>query len=105
MSELIVNGELPVGVEVDGKRYKHFSIRPGTLRDSIKAAQGLGDDAATADANTLRYSTMAQRVSFTDLPQEKVNVELLMGMFDRDAVALEAAADEVEKKLDALSSS
>lgn len=102
---MTVKGQLPIGIEVDGKRYKDFSIRPGTLRDSINAAQSLGDAAATADGNTLRYATMAQRVSFDGLEQELVTYELLLGLFDRDAVALEAASDKVEKKLDELSSS
>lgn len=102
---LIVKKRLPVGIEVDGKRFKDFSIRPGTLRDSINAAQSLGGEAATATGNTLRYATMAQRVSFEGLDQELVTYDLLLGMFDRDAVVLEAASDEVEKKLDELSSS
>lgn len=105
MSALIVKGTLPIGVDVEGKRYKEFSIRPGTLRDSIKAAESLGANAATADSNTLRYATLAQRISFDGLPQEQVTLDLLMGMFDRDAMAIEHAADEVEKKLDALSNS
>ncbi len=103
--ELIVKDKLPIGALVDGKRHKAFTIRPGTLRDSIRAAQSLGDAAASADGNTLRYATLAQRVSFDGLDQEQVTAELLLGLYDRDAMALEAASDEVEKKLDALSSS
>lgn len=102
MSALTVRGKLPIGIEVDGKRYKDFTIRPATLRDSCAAVEAAGADATP---NTLRYATMAQRVSFDELPQEKVTVDLLMALFDRDAVALELASDEVEKKLDALSSS
>jgi len=102
MSALTVKGRLPIGVEVDGKVYKDFSIRPATLRDSCAAVDAVG---ASASPNTLRYATMAQRVIIDGLPQEQVTVELLMGMIDRDAVTIELAADEVEKKLDALSSS
>ena len=93
---------LPIGVEVDGSIYKKFSIRPGTLRDSCAALDEAGADASP---NVLRYATMAQRVTFEGLAQEKVTVDLLMDMYDRDAVTLENAAAEVEKKLDALSSS
>lgn len=105
MSDLTVKGKLPVGFEIDGKRYRDFFVRPSTLRDSINAAKSLGDEAAVADGNTLRYATLAQRVGFDGLPQEQVTIDLLMELFDRDAMALEAASDEVEKKLDALSSS
>lgn len=102
MSALTVKSKLPIGVTVDGRVYKDFSIRPATLRDSCKAVEVVGADASP---NTLRYATMAQRISFDGLPQEQITVELLMDMYDRDAVALENAAGEVEKKLDALSSS
>ena len=102
MDNLKVNDSLPIGITVDGKVFKDFSIRPAKLRDSVAAIDEVGAD---ANANTLRYATMAQRVSFEGVPQEKVTVELLMDMYDRDAVALEMASDKVEKKLDALSSS
>lgn len=102
MSDLTVKSKLPVGFTVDGKIYQDFSIRPAKLRDSCAAISALGAD---APQNTLRYAVMAERTSFDGLPQEQVTVELLMDMYDRDAVALEAASDEVEKKLDALSSS
>ncbi len=102
MSDLTVKDKLPIGVTVDGKLYKDFAIRPAKLGDSCAAIIAVGADAAQ---NTLRYAVMAQRVSFDGLPPEQVTVELLMDMYDRDAVALEAASDEVEKKLDALSSS
>lgn len=142
MSELTVKGKLPIGVTVDGKVYKDFSIRPGTLLDSVNAADSINLDRAAAHfsilANSqiwdgikpeqypdiligmykraqeesggasnsvLRYATMAQRVSFDGLPQKQVTTELLMGLFERDAITIELAADEVEKKLDALSSS
>jgi len=102
MNGLAVKGKLPVGVMVGGKVYKDFAIRPATLRDSCAAVDAVG---AAASPNTLRYATMAQRVSFDGLPQDQVTVDVLMGMLDRDAIALELASDEVEKKLDALSSS
>lgn len=105
MSGMSVKATLPLGVEVGGKKYKTFSIRPGKLVDSIRAAESLGDTAATATVNTLRYATLAQRISFDGLPQEQVTIDLLMDMYDRDALAIEKASDEVEKKLDALSSS
>ena len=102
MSALTVTDTLPIGVVVDGETYKKFTIRPGKLRDSIAAIDAVG---ANASQNTMRYATLAQRISFEGLDQEKVTVELLMDMYDRDAVALELASDAVEKKLDALSSS
>jgi hypothetical protein len=102
MSKITVSGVLPIGVKVADKLLKAFAIRPATLRDSCAAVEAVGADASF---NTLRYAIMAQRVSFDGLPQDQVTVDLLMDMYDRDAVALEQASGEVEKKLDALSSS
>jgi hypothetical protein len=102
MSALTVTDTLPIGVVVDGTTYKKFTIRPGKLRDSIAAIDSVGADASPS---TMRYATLAQRISFDGLDQDKVSVELLMDMYDRDAVAIENAAGKVEKKLDALSSS
>lgn len=105
MSDLIIEDSLPIGVTVDGKKYKKFAIRPAKLRDSVNAVEKMGTAAATASSNFLRYATMAERVSFEGLEQDQITPELLMDMFDRDANKLEAASDLVEKKLDALSSS
>lgn len=58
-----------------------------------------------ASANELRYATIAQQITFDGLPQEKVTLDLLMGLFDRDAMAVERKLAELEKKLDELSSS
>jgi len=102
MSEYSVTGTLPIGIEIDGQRYKEFSIRPAILRDSVEAVEEVGGDAGGV---RLRYAVMARRLSFTGLDQEHVTLDLLMGLLDRDGVALEQASADVEKKLDALSSS
>lgn len=102
MSAVSVKDKLPIGVEVDGKVYRDFEIRAATLRDSVEAVDECGGDASPT---LLRYAVMARRVSFEGLDQEKVTTDLLMGLVDRDGVALEIAADEIEKKLDELSSS
>lgn len=101
-SRVIVKDSLPIGVEVDGVTYRDFEMRAAVLRDSVDAVDECGGDASQT---LLRYAVMARRVKFEGLDQEKVTTDLLMNMLDRDGVALEQAADEVEKKLDALSSS
>lgn len=102
MSAISVKGELPIGIDVDGKTYRSFEIRAATLCDSVDAVDECGGDASQT---RLRYAVMARRVSFDGLEQDRVTTDLLMDMLDRDGVALEMAADEVEKKLDELSSS
>lgn len=102
MSATSVKSTLPIGVEVDGNIYREFEIRASLLRDSVEAVAECGGDASQT---LLYYAVMARRVSFAGLDQEKVTTDLLLDMYDRDSVALERAAGEVEKKLDALSSS
>lgn len=102
MSAISVKGSLQIGVKVDGKTYKAFEVRPAILRDSVEAVDECGGDASPM---RLRYAVMARRTSFEGLDQEQVTTDLLLGLFDRDGIALENAIDEVEKKLDALSSS
>lgn len=102
MSNYSVTDSLPIGFEIDGTRYKEFTIRAAVLKDSVEAIEEVG---AEASGVRLRYAVMARRVSFAGLDQEHVTSELLMGLVDRDGVALELASDAVEKKLDELSSS
>jgi len=63
-------------------------------------AEGIG-----ATGNELRYARLARCVTFDGLPQEKVTVDLLMGLYERDAETLTRAELDLEKKLDELSSS
>lgn len=102
MSDYSVTSTLPIGVEIDGKRFKDFSIRAAVLRDTVEAIEEFG---AEASGMRLRYAVMARRLSFAGLDQEHVTADLLMTLLDRDGVALEKASDDVEKKLDELSSS
>lgn len=63
-------------------------------------AEGVG-----ATSNELRYARLARCITFDGLPQEKVTVDLLMGLYERDAEILTRAELDLEKKLDGLSSS
>lgn len=96
-----VQGVLPIGLEINGQRYRAFTLRAATLMDSIKAVEATGGDVNNL---CLRYAIMAQRITFEGF-SEPVTPDMLMGLFDRDGVALENASDAVEKKLDGLSSS
>jgi hypothetical protein len=94
---------LPIGIEIDGKRRRAFELRVGVIGDSVAAVEALGGD--NLSPNRLRYAVMARRLTLEGLKEGAVTVEQLMSLADRDGVALEAADAELEKKLDALSSS
>lgn len=99
---IVSDGVFCVGVELDGQRFRKFSVRPARLGDSVAAVEELGSDVSPI---RLRYAVMARRVSIEGLPPQQVTADLLMSLVDRDGVVLEQVADDVEKKLDELSSS
>lgn len=140
MSALTVKGTLRTGVEVDGKRYRAFTLRPVTLGDHVAAADTLAADAAEAQfavlaenavfdglerdavvkmlngmfrralaegvgatANELRYARLARCIAFDGLPQERVTLDLLMSLYERDAEIITRAEIELEGKLEQLS--
>lgn len=103
MSAIIVKGTLPIGIEIDGQRCKEFEIRSGTLRDAIALSEIEGY--LDLPENKKRYAGIAQRLSIIGVNAEMITLELLLDMVDRDFIVIDNAADEVEKKLDALSSS
>lgn len=99
---ITVAGKFAIGLEVEGKRYQAFTLRAGVVSDTIAAIEQLGRDASPLE---LRYATLAIRMSIEGLSPAQITPEAVMGLYDRDAVILQEAADEVEKKLDALSGS
>lgn len=103
MSAVSVKGTLPIGVEIDGERHREFEIRSGTLRDAIALSEIEGY--LDLPENRKRYAGVAQRLSIDGVPPETITLEFLLDMVDRDFIVIDNAADEVEKKLDALSSS
>lgn len=142
MTSLIVTDTLLIGAEVDGKRYRAFTMRAVTLRDHVAAADTMAADSAEAQfavlaenavfdglehgaivkmlvgmfkrareegvgatSNELRYARLARCITFDGRPQEKVTVDLLMGLYERDAEVITKAELALEKKLNELSSS
>lgn len=103
MSTVSVKGTLPIGVEVDDKRCREFEMRSGTLRDAIALSEVEGY--LDLPENRKRYAGIAQRLSIEGVPPETITLDFLLNMIDRDFIEIDNAADEVEKKLDALSSS
>lgn len=103
MSNVSIKGTLPIGVTVDGHRYREFEIRSGTLRDAVVLSEI--DGYLDLPENRKRYAGIAQRLSINGVDSEMITLAFLMDMVDRDFIVIDNAADEVEKKLDALSSS
>ncbi|TVO57523.1 hypothetical protein [Denitromonas halophila] len=86
---------VPMGKGV--KRATDFTLRAGTVRDSVEALEECGPDASPS---RLRYATLARRLTVSGV--EQITTDVVMDLTDRDGVVLENTSDELEKKLDDL---
>lgn len=93
-------GTLPIGVDIDGQRYRDFVVRPAIVRDSVEAIEEVGPNASQL---RLTVAIMARQASFPGLDQATITTDLIMGMHDADFAVLDAAVQRVEKKVRTLS--
>lgn len=100
MQKLLQNGRLPIGVEVDHVLHREFTLRAAIMRDSVEAIEELG-----ADAHPLRLGAALlarQLVKLGSLSKNEITTDQVLDLHDDDWAALEAARDELAKKLKAL---
>jgi hypothetical protein len=92
---LTISGELPGGVEVDGKTHRAFVLRLPTVRDNVEAIDAVG----ATNAMALSTAILARQiVSLGDLKPEQIDYDLLADMHPEDFNVLDAKAQELEKK-------
>jgi hypothetical protein len=92
---LTTEGELPIGVTVDGVTHARFVLRQPTVRDNIAAIDEVGTDNPVALSAAL-YAL--QLVELGTLKPEQITYELICDMHPADFNALDAAAGELAKK-------
>jgi len=95
MATITHTGELPIGLEIDGKLHRAFELRPALLDDNIEAIDEVGSD------NALKLSaaiTARQLLRLGDIPKEKITTALIRSLRTEDWNALDAAAAELVKK-------
>jgi len=90
-------GTLPVGVEVDGKLHREFTLRPRLVRDSVEAQEIAR--AQTNDSYRGAVLIAAQLEKLGDLPREKITTELLLELFDVDMGEILKANARLEVRL------
>ena len=97
---ITVSRVFPIGIATgEGELRKcNFRLRCATVRDSVEAVEELGPDASTS---RMRYAIMARRLEVEGI--EAVTTDMVMDLCERDGMALEVAAEELEGKLDAWS--
>lgn len=92
---IVQTGLLPIGVEVDGKVCRHFSVRPATLGDTIEAMEQADPDIS---AMRLSIAILARQLTIEGV-EAPIDSAFLLGLFDLDYQAIEKANKELEKKL------
>ncbi len=93
---ITISGQLIVGITIDDKTIRDFTVRPAIVRDSVEALEEMGADCSVA---RLRVAIESRQVTFAGIPREAHNADLIMDLSDKDYGALTAAIDAVEKKL------
>lgn len=90
-------GQLPVGVEYNGKTHKEFAMRPQKVRDSVEA---LEDQRAAKNDAYFGICIIAKQIEkLGDVPKKEITPELLLDMYDEDIKAVYAAKERLAEKL------
>ena len=91
------SGTLPVGVEIDGRVHRDFTLRPRLVCDSVEVMEE--PRAQTNDAYRGVALTARQIERLGDLPAERITTELLMTMHDVDLGMIMEAASRLDARL------
>lgn len=91
------HGALPIGIEVDGKVHRDFTLRPRLVRDSVAVLE----DARAQSNDAYRGVALiaCQVVQLGTLKPEQIDTELLLSMFDTDMATIMEAASRLEGRL------
>jgi hypothetical protein len=91
-------GELPFGVEHNGKICRVYELREQLVRDSVEVMES--DDAKRAEKSDTFYGicVMARRLTVAGIAAEEMTAELLMGMVQEDYNELAAADKRLKEK-------
>jgi hypothetical protein len=96
MSDLTIEGALPVGLDFAGKTHKTFKLRPAKVRDTIEVTTEVGVD----DNLKFMLGILSRLlISLGDIPKENITSELLAELYDVDLAELQLAQEKLEKKL------
>lgn len=90
-------GMLPIGIEVDGKVHRDFTLRPRLVRDSVEVMED--PRAQTNDAYRGVALIACQVEHLGDLPAAKIDTELFLSMYDSDMATIMEAASRLEGRL------
>ena len=94
---ITIDGKLTYGLERDGVYHKDFTMRVPTLEDVEIALEESGPDASSARIARCKWSLCLTRLG--SIPPEEINADLLAGLPAYDFIDLEAAENDLIKKL------
>ncbi|MDP2786604.1 MAG: hypothetical protein Q8O79_00795 [Pseudomonadota bacterium] len=110
--------ELPVGLDIGGKKIKELTLRPVVVGDFLRIAELQGDDPTIMDVDMARWCCQVVKIDGREIPPlitakiegdqtEIIKIEeapaltmaMLKALTEPDYQALTDAADRVKKKL------
>ena len=94
---LTIDGTLLFGLEQDGKLQKDFTLRLATLEDVEEAIEAAGPGASNARMARHKWARCLTRLG--DIPAAKITADLLASLPAQEFGVLQAAEDELLKKL------
>lgn len=97
MSVLKESGALLLGVEMNGRTHRDFTIRPRLVRDSVTVMES--GMAQSNDAYRGVALIACQIESLGDLVREQITTELLLSMFDADLAVIMEANTRLEVRI------
>ncbi len=96
-----IDGKLTYGLERNGVYHKEFTMRVPTLEETEIALEEAGADASAARIARCKWGQCLTRLG--SIPPEEINAELLAALPAYDFTALNAAEDDLIKKLASIS--
>ena len=94
---ITIDGKLTYGLEMDGVFHKDFTMRVPTLEEVETALEDAGPDACSARVARCKWGQCLTRLG--SISPKEINAELLAGLPAYDFAALEAAENNLIKKL------
>lgn len=92
-------GTLPIGVEVEGKLCRAYTLRPLQVRDSMAVRKGPEAERALADDELMGLALLGRRLEIDGVPAGTLTLEAMERFWDDDLAEVMAAEGRLQEQL------